>query len=131
MKPLKSSRLPCLTLFTVSCRTVPRPSDGSKITVPVSPKDSLPPCSVRSVPSGTGTVEDGLGDADDEDEDEAASDDELPASLAAPSELQPPSASAAAVVTAARGRTGRRKALSTGTFCTPDQARRGGPAEVA
>src|SRR6476659_1302259 len=102
MKPLKSSRLPCLTLFTVSCRTVPRPSDGSKITVPVSPKDSLPPCSVRSVPSGTGTVEDGLGDADDaDDEDEAASDDELPASLAAPSELQPPSASAAAVVTAA------------------------------
>jgi len=85
------------------------------------------------VPSGTGTVEDGLGDADDEDEDEdeAASDDELPASLVAPSELQPPSASAAAVVTAASGRTGRRKTLSTGTFCTPDRARRGGPAEAA
>src|SRR3954451_24264598 len=121
MKPLKSSRLRCSTLFTVSCRTVPRPSDGSKITVAGSRNDSLLPCSVRSVPSGTGTVEDGLGDADEE-----AAPDELPVSLAGPSELQPPSASAAAVVTAAIGRTGRRKAFSTGTFCTADQARRRG-----
>jgi hypothetical protein len=35
------------------------------------------------------------------------------------------------VVTAAIGRTRRRKALSTGTFCTADQARRGGLAEPA
>src|SRR5215211_2298252 len=66
MKPLKSARVPCWTLCTVSCSTDPRFWVGSKITVAVRPNDSLLPSSVSCTPSGTFTVEDGDGEGDED-----------------------------------------------------------------
>ena len=124
MKPLKSVMLPCLTPLTVSCSTVPRPGADSKITVPVSPKDSSVPWSVSSVPSGTLTVDEADGDDDADPEADPEADASALSGSSPEPELQPASATAVTVVRTARDRAGR-SGEGTRTFCTPTRRDRG------
>src|SRR4051794_12061089 len=116
MKPPKSFRLPRRTFFTVSCRTVPRTFDGSKMAVAESPNESLPPWSVSFTDSGTLTVEDGDGD-------EEPDVDESPLAL---SELQPASTTALTVTDASRAQ-GMRFRGRTRSLCPAVRPVRGAP----
>src|SRR5215213_3025690 len=118
MKPLKSARVPCWTLCTVSCSTDPRFWVGSKITVAVRPNDSLLPSSVSCTPSGTFTVEDGDGDGDAGAELLAVDPEVEPPA----SELQPARATAAVAASATRTRTGRWFGAGTRSLCMPRAA---------
>src|SRR3954466_11154359 len=61
MNPLKSESRPRRILSPVRSRTLPCPTEGSKMTRAPTSSPRLLPCSVSFVPSGTFTVEDGDG----------------------------------------------------------------------
>src|SRR3954447_7465243 len=98
MNPLKSARVPCRTLSTVSWSTVPRSWTGSKITVAGFPYASLLPWSVSVTPLGNFTVDDADGEVGAL---ALGAEDVVDPALAVPPLLHPATASTAAAVTAA------------------------------